>query len=101
MSNRTTRVASTERKRSRVQSSTPANAADNADRALASIRAWSQLLVARGNRLIQLAEKEREEGRDQSVSRKSRASAPARANAASRPTRVRQEHAKPHAKPLA
>ena len=34
--------------------------ANDADRALASIKAWNQQLVARGNRLVEIAMRERE-----------------------------------------
>jgi hypothetical protein len=36
------------------------NASDDGDRALAEIRAWTQLLVARGQHLREVAERERE-----------------------------------------
>jgi hypothetical protein len=60
VSNRTSRAVSSARKQSRPPSSRPSHGADNADRALADIRAWTDLLVARGNRLLELAVRERE-----------------------------------------
>jgi len=54
---RTPPSTTAERQRSRQQSAT---AADDGDRALAGIRAWTQLLVARGNHLREVAERERE-----------------------------------------
>ena len=45
---------------SRPQATAPFPATDDADHALANIRAWTELLVARGNRLLELAVRERE-----------------------------------------
>lgn len=64
MSRQATRAGNAARKHARP--STPATPAENPDHALANIRAWTQLLVARGNRLLELAVREREElGREQ------------------------------------
>jgi hypothetical protein len=41
------------------QSRTHLDPAPDADRALADLRAWKQLLVARGNRLLELAVRDR------------------------------------------
>ena len=60
MSSRSTPSTTAERKRSRQQPAQPANASDDGDRALAEIRAWTQLLVARGQHLREVAERERE-----------------------------------------
>ena len=59
VSSRTTPSATADRKRSH-QWTQPTNASDDGDRALAEIRAWTQLLVARGNHLREVAERERE-----------------------------------------
>jgi hypothetical protein len=60
VSSRTTPNTTAERKRSRQHPAEPTNASDDGDRALAEIRAWTQLLVARGNHLREVAERERE-----------------------------------------
>lgn len=82
MSNRTSRAVSSARKQSRPQSPNSSQAADNADRALADIRAWTDLLVARGNHLLELAVRERE-------------------TLARRSDRVGKDRPGSHAKPLA
>jgi hypothetical protein len=62
----------------KLKASTPSNLGahsathadpSNAEHALAGIKAWNQLLVARGNRLLELAMREREAlaGRNASV----------------------------------
>jgi hypothetical protein len=43
-----------------AHSPTHTGVSNDADHALASIKAWNQLLVARGNRLLELAMRERE-----------------------------------------
>ena len=100
-STRTIRAARAESKHSRLQSPTPSKPADDADHALANIRAWTDLLVARGNRLVELAVREREAisgdkmNLQQSIARQDRGAAVAFSNTANRPDRLRKEHAGP------
>lgn len=81
----------------------PVMGADNADRALADIRAWTQLLVARGNRLLELAVRERQEiAREQGSMRfEVRDAAPAAAKAGERRQRTGRKQATLHTRPLA
>lgn len=98
MSKQATRAGAAARKH--PHSFTPAATAENPDRALADIRAWTQLLVARGNRLLELAVREREElARDQgSMHFEVREPAPSAAKAGDRTGRKRASlHAKPRA----
>jgi hypothetical protein len=60
VSSRTTPNSTADRKRSQQPPAQSTNASDDGDRALAEIRAWTQLLVARGNHLREVAERERE-----------------------------------------
>ena len=107
VSNRTPRAANAVSKHSRLRSPTPSSTTDDTDHALANIRAWTQLLVARGNRLLELAVRERaalaadEGGLRQPIPRKDRDAAAASSSASSHPARGRKENAGTRSKPLA
>jgi hypothetical protein len=87
VSNRSTRAPGAQRKPSSLQWPTASDAADEGDRALANIRAWTDLLVARGNRLRELAARERE-------------AIAAASGPVSRPAPLRKEHTRSDAKPI-
>lgn len=97
MSNRTTRSGKPGRRH--AAAATPA---DTADHALADIRAWTQLLMARGNRLLQLADRERADiAREQGSLRfEVSDAAPVAAKVAGRAGRAGKKHAGSHAKSL-
>jgi hypothetical protein len=99
MSHPITRAAGAASKHARrsIPTATPIDG----DRALADIRAWTQLLVARGNRLLELAVRERQENaREQRPSQiQVRGDAPSASRSAARTERGGRKH--PVSKPLA
>lgn len=97
VSNRTTRSGNAGRQHAAV-----ATPADTADHALADIRAWTQLLVARGNRLLQLADREREDiARERGSLRFKVSDAAPAARVAGRSDRAGRQSTGSHAKSLA
>ena len=83
----------------RLQAPSLSNTAADADHALANIRAWTDMLVARGNRLLELAVRERESLAGITLGRPS--SRDGEAAGARRSERAGKEIAGLRAKPLA
>lgn len=102
MSNPTSRARNA--RSARLQARSPSNTAADGDHALANIRAWTDMLVARGNRLLELAVRERESLAGITLSRPSSSGREA-AVASAKPVRRSESRAKENAglraKPLA